>query len=1049
MSKKRTADNPDTPYSNFNPDVAQYQFEFQVDLPASSPMSWFPTPESTAPVPSRPAKKPRMSAAGSSRANDSHHRIRSYIRRIDKTEAVMKLLTEDDHYRLGDFLGDIFDPKTYESLSGTSQTAISSWLKASSRQGKHPAQVVDAIYRHPAGVTRDNGGAHESWRNILVWLKASSRQGKHPAQVVDAIYRHPAGVTRDNGGAVRRAPFSNISPPSFSPGFASMNPGEISLLPANIDSQSLHPEQFNSREGLEELMVRGTLHLVDREAHILTNSDRGLKRSAGMTWDDLDNISRDEQEQKIRTAAPVMWAVLSTIAFARPSNGGQSSGIRDAVLAIMMAIFMLLSFRNSLVNFFQAALTVFLFSCNTSKLAYQVLGRMGISTAHSTLHNHLDRLGQTAVAELAELAKRAYECAAGLREGSNSYFMLVFDNNGTASTAILLEDVPPGAFDPKPYWDRIKKQARNTLTVDNLLDDIDPLHLENAGVGLVMRTLLAYVPSLPPKLRQEVEKRFQSLDGYAIHRLRLRKSITLSMGTSNINESTANGVSQILHDLVFTQMKMLSSWFSKILILVGGDQLTVDRLRKARCFRAFENNIYESRSWALPLIQLWHFGGDQLTVDRLRKARCFRAFENNIYESRSWALPLIQLWHMKVAYLRSIFKIHWFDKSSSSLFGLRQIKTVFEGMVLTATYTLLQDEIGLEANHSVTMLTELAKHFAPGSRYHNCTISDLEQLACKVYRRYMTTESFHGTLKQTQPQLFTSDNGVQDAIFERLERYKQDPGTSNTSNANNAVTEGNDQLLGNMVLFMRDAFIYLEMASAIPEGDIGRVFEVTKVSPFFFWGSNATNYGNELLELACGFLFEYPEKLKEAILNNWLVNPSGLAGHWQEGDFFQEHSNKAIKTVFNTKNSEWDSRFLRDAVSVNITGLTRLRDSILKFLGIGPVGNGKSRPDYSADINTLASHYLRAHAFILHPGRSQEFTATDMFHDGLNKLEAGALNQFLERTRWDLEDINPQFSQEEANDEEDEAGMEAPEQPLVVEDGVLQEEIEITIESEL
>ena len=137
------------------------------------------------------------------------------------------------------------------------------------------------------------------------------------------------------------------------------------------------------------------------------------------------------------------------------------------------------------------------------------------------------------------------------------------------------------------------------------------------------------------------------------------------MGTSNINESTADGVTKILHDLVITQMKMLAAWFSKILILVGGDQLTVDRLRKARCFRAIESSVYESRGWAIPVIQLWH---------------------------------------MKVAYLRSIFKIHWFDKSSSNLFGLRQsmqainrnyssefypchyaVKTVFEGMILTAS----------------------------------------------------------------------------------------------------------------------------------------------------------------------------------------------------------------------------------------------------------------------------------------------------------------------------------------------------------------------------
>ncbi|KAG8752756.1 hypothetical protein FRC11_008056, partial [Ceratobasidium sp. 423] len=123
----------------------------------------------------------------------------------------------------------------------------------------------------------------------------------------------------------------------------------------------------------------------------------------------------------------------------------------------------------------------------------------------------------------------------------------------------------------------------------------------------------------------------------------------------------------------------------------------------------------------------------------------------------------------------------------------------------------------------------------------------------------------------------------------------------------------------------------------------------------------------------------------------------------------------------------------------NITGLTCLRDSILKFLGIGSIGSGKSHPDYSADINTLASHYLRTHAFSYHPGRSQEFIATDMFHDGLNKLRAGTLSQFLHRTHWDIEDINPEFVQgdEPADLEDEEGSMDIPEQPLVLEDGIL------------
>ena len=36
---------------------------------------------------------------------------------------------------------------------------------------------------------------------------------------------------------------------------------------------------------------------------------------------------------------------------------------------------------------------------------------------------------------------------------------------------------------------------------------------------------------------------------------------------------------------------------------------------------------------------------------------------------------------------------------------------------------------------------------------------------------------------------------------------------------------------------------------------------------------------------------EFPEPLREAVLNNYLVNPSGLPGHWHELDLLQEHYN--------------------------------------------------------------------------------------------------------------------------------------------------------------
>lgn len=191
-------------------------------------------------------------------------------------------------------------------------------------------------------------------------------------------------------------------------------------------------------------------------------------------------------------------------------------------------------------------------------------------------------------------------------------------------------------------------------------------------------------------------------------------------------------------------------------------------------------------------------------------------------------------------------------------------------------------------------------------------------------------------------------------------------------------------------------------------------------------------------------MFEYPKKLQTAILNNYMVNPSGLSGHWQEGDFFQEHSNKAIKTVFNTKNSDWDSRFLREDVSPNISGLSQLRQSMMTLLGLSRTGNGKAHADYIADINVLASHYLREGAFEYHPGRVQACLATDMISAGFDRLESSVLDSFLERTTFGRTVPSTQDSPPEQEDEE---SIEMPLQPLIMENGRLVME-EIALDSD-
>lgn len=160
------------------------------------------------------------------------------------------------------------------------------------------------------------------------------------------------------------------------------------------------------------------------------------------------------------------------------------------------------------------------------------------------------------------------------------------------------------------------------------------------------------------------------------------------------------------------------------------------------------------------------------------------------------------------------------------------------------------------------------------------------------------------------------------------------------------------------------------------------------------------------MELACNFLYEFPEPLRIALLNNYLVNPSGLPGHWHELDLLQEHFNYWLKRLFNAKSLDFDSSFLREVVGLNLRGFCDLRDKMCAFFGITKPGRTHSEADTRADINRLGAHYREDAVLKFHRARGQPFAVPDEFAAGIDKLRDGQLPVFLARTSADRSSVN-------------------------------------------
>ncbi|KAL1711510.1 hypothetical protein EV715DRAFT_215226 [Schizophyllum commune] len=801
------------------------------------------------------------------------------------------------------------------------------------------------------------------------------------------------------------------------------------------------------------------LRVVDEEADALLCAGSDFLRGVSIvatTWDLLRGFTMSEAQQTIATRAPLTFAVVSTIAtnkktrkrveaaaatasaeaMAEPSDelsssdeddtssadldeeAGPSDGRkrrapalgvpkgtqRDPWLGCTVAILLLLRFRNQYAIIFAITMAIFCFSCRAHKDLVAVLCHLGLTTSYSTIHCLLERLAHDKLKHLRALASRAKTLAPSLS--------LIYDNLnkmrrahqststnhdemhcGTAGSVVELVEVEEGSLDEslkaRPLLDNIDADKRASLTSQDLLDDIDGDHMEGVVTAQIMRQWTQVIPSLA-RFATDVDKLFT--EKYAKRPLKLRKSTVHPLPSSGIDESTVSGGVEVVKDLLVNQLHFEKSWFENDwLMLVGGDQLTVDRLRKAKLY-------------------------------------LFKA--TSAFERFRWLVPFLQLWHLKWNWLKAIIRLHWQDakdetgeegeKASGGHHGLREdydrlkrsgfnpktcdfypadalVRDKFAAMTIDILRIICDEKSSKSVDRTKRPIEALDEFFAKGGPQADIQFDELHRWAREAYRRFFTGDAYNDALGGASQDHDTEQVDEEDVDVIMRDAPQEDLGAKNAIKED-TVPEA-DSYLSNSILFLRSTAFYLELCAAIADGDMGRVLEVLKVLLFCFWGAGSTNYGNELFEMACNLLAEFPQDLRDLILENYLVNPSGLPGHWHELDLLQEHINFWFKVLFNAKTAAFDSHFLSFKVGLNIIGLGDLRSHIADSFNIKRSSFSHTSPSKVGDINILATSYRDDEVHVYKKGRKRSAMVVDEFSAGIDIVHhQGKFSDYVKRT---------------------------------------------------
>lgn len=103
---------------------------------------------------------------------------------------------------------------------------------------------------------------------------------------------------------------------------------------------------------------------------------------------------------------------------------------------------------------------------------------------------------------------------------------------------------------------------------------------------------------------------------------------------------------------------------------------------------------------------------------------------------------------------------------------------------------------------------------------------------------------------------------------------------------------------------------------------------------FTFAGSAHHKYASYLLKMICSLELKSIPELKISVFKHWLVNPSGLPGHWIEGDLYQEQLQDELYEHIGRKDAGFAEKYVQHVIASNVHCFMHIKKDVNESLGL-------------------------------------------------------------------------------------------------------------------